>query len=112
MSELLQQLIDTSAIHRPRRTPRHDNGAASPLQLEPAFISEHSIRQRHGIEVDPEVEGQLTDWWQQIARPEPLFHQMATQIAGNLPVRRSGGAEIDRDAGCSSHCLMSMYNRH
>jgi hypothetical protein len=62
MPQLLQQLIDTSAIHRPRRAARHNDGAASPLQLEPALVGEQSIRKCHGVEVDPEVERQLTDW--------------------------------------------------
>jgi len=112
MCQLPQQVVDLTPIDGTRCVPLDHGRPATTFEFEPAFVGEHSIGERHGIEVNAEIKRQLTNRRQQVAGLEPLFHQMAAQIIGDLPIGGSRGLKVEYYAECSSHCLMSMYNIH
>ena len=102
MCQLPQEVIHLTPIDGTRRVPFDHGRPAATLQFEPSLVGEHSIGERHRVEVNPEIERQLTNRRQQVAGLEPLFHQMASQIIGDLPIGGNRRLEVERHAECAA----------
>src|SRR5215471_3920799 len=78
-----------------RRTP-------TPLQFQPAFVFEDSVSLSHRIEVDPEIECQLPDCRDLIARAQSAIDEEVPHGIRYLAIDGNRGVEVDGDNPC--HC--------
>src|SRR5262249_23631848 len=82
--------------------------ASTPLQVQPAFVRQEPVSLGDGVEVNPEIDCQLSDCRYLIARLKRAIDEQVTHGVDNLPVHRNRGVQIYCDRG--RHCLLYIFN--
>src|SRR6185369_2834623 len=94
-----QEVVHSATIGRLWYAPLEHRRSPPPPQIEPAFIGERPVGEGRSVEMDAEVDGELADRRQHVARRQPPFDEVLSQGIGDLPEGRRRRLEIDRDEG-------------